>query len=97
MVVKESLCIVIVCTICDWQALRQYDAAARDLFALQKIEPKNVAAKKELEVVLDLCRKVLKYVLLHFCFSNSFRNKLDGLFHFFTFLWEVVHLVFRGL
>ena len=40
------------------QALNQYDSAARDLFQLQKIEPKNAAAKKELEVVLDLCRKV---------------------------------------
>ena len=46
------------CPVCDWQALLQYDAAARDLCALQKIEPKNVAAKKELEIVLDLCRKV---------------------------------------
>ena len=42
----------------DLQALNQYDSAARDLFQLQKIEPKNAAAKKELEVVLDLCRKV---------------------------------------
>ena len=40
------------------QALSQYDSAARDLFELQKIEPKNTAAKKELDVVLDLCRKV---------------------------------------
>ncbi|CAH3190861.1 unnamed protein product [Porites evermanni] len=39
------------------KALNQYDSAARDLFQLQKIEPKNAAAKKELEVVLDLCRK----------------------------------------
>jgi len=39
------------------KALSQYDSAARDLFELQKIEPKNIAAKKELDVVLDLCRK----------------------------------------
>lgn len=39
------------------KALSQYDSAARDLFELQKIEPKNTAAKKELDVVLDLCRK----------------------------------------
>lgn len=39
------------------KALCQYDAAARDLFELQKIEPKNAAAKKELDVVLELCRK----------------------------------------
>ncbi|XP_078383577.1 sperm-associated antigen 1-like [Oculina patagonica] len=39
------------------KALFQYDSAARDLFALQKIEPKNAAAKKELDIVLDLCRK----------------------------------------
>ena len=47
-----------ICSVFDLQALNQYDSAARDLFQLQKIEPKNAAAKKELEVVLDLCRKV---------------------------------------
>lgn len=35
----------------------QYDSAARDLVSLQKIEPKNAAAKKELNVVLEMCRK----------------------------------------
>ena len=44
--------------ICGTQALFQYDPAARDLLELQKIEPKNAAAKKELDVVLELCRKV---------------------------------------
>ena len=48
--------VVLVCF--NSQALCQYDSAARDLFELQKIEPKNAAAKKELDIVLDLCRKV---------------------------------------
>lgn len=39
------------------KALGQYDSAARDLVSLQKIEPKNAAAKKELNVVLEMCRK----------------------------------------
>ena len=40
------------------QALKQYDEAAKDLFQLMKTEPKNTAGKKELDVVLELCREV---------------------------------------
>lgn len=42
----------------DSQALSQYDSAARDLLELQKIEPKNAAAKKEIDIVLEFCRQV---------------------------------------
>ena len=61
-VAKEIALVIQLCTLCDSQALFQYDSAARDLFALHKIEPKNAAAKKELDIVLDMCRKVLLHV-----------------------------------
>lgn len=48
------------CSVGIWQALGQYDSAARDLLSLQKIEPKNSAAKKELKIVLEMCRKVFQ-------------------------------------
>ncbi|XP_048590640.1 sperm-associated antigen 1 isoform X2 [Nematostella vectensis] len=39
------------------KALGKYDTAAKDLLSLVKIDSKNMSGKKELDTVLELCRK----------------------------------------
>ncbi|KAK3708844.1 hypothetical protein QZH41_005118 [Actinostola sp. cb2023] len=42
------------------KALRKYEEAAKDLVNLIKIEPSNASGRKELEIVLNLCREARK-------------------------------------